>query len=85
MEQLSYGNRLRELRLFSMKRRGLQVEVRAAFQYLKGKGACYKSLWIRYKEYTMRVVRQWLPSEVVGVLSSVVFKARLDGALSNLV
>ena len=35
----------------------------------------------------MRVVRHWnrLPREVVDALSLEVFKARLDGALSNLV
>ena len=36
---------------------------------------------------TVRVVRHWnrLPSEVVNALSVEAFKARLDGALSNLV
>jgi len=34
---------------------------------------------------TMRVVKHWnrLPSEVVGAPSLEIFKARLDGALSN--
>ncbi|KFV89230.1 hypothetical protein N327_12550, partial [Fulmarus glacialis] len=42
---------------------------------------------IRKKFFTMRVVRHWnrLPTEVVGAPSLEVFKARLDGALSNLV
>ncbi|KFW73073.1 hypothetical protein AS28_03573, partial [Pygoscelis adeliae] len=42
---------------------------------------------IRKKFFTMRVVRHWnrLPREVVDVPSLEVFKARLDGALSNLV
>ncbi|KFR09271.1 hypothetical protein Y956_11947, partial [Nipponia nippon] len=42
---------------------------------------------IRKKFFTMRVVRHWnrLPREVVDVPSLQVFKARLDGALSNLV
>ncbi|KFQ02770.1 hypothetical protein N329_03598, partial [Haliaeetus albicilla] len=37
--------------------------------------------------FTVRVVRCWtrLPREVVDVPSLAVFKARLDGALSNLV
>ena len=42
---------------------------------------------IRMKSFTMRVVRQWkrMPRAVVDVSSLEVFKARLDGALSNLV
>ncbi|KFR08230.1 hypothetical protein Y956_09365, partial [Nipponia nippon] len=41
----------------------------------------------RKKFFTVRVVRHWnrLPREVVDVPSLEVFKARLDGALSNLV
>jgi len=39
------------------------------------------------KFFTMRVVRHWnrLPRDVVDALSVEVFKARLDGVLSNLV
>ncbi|KFR15415.1 hypothetical protein N306_05235, partial [Opisthocomus hoazin] len=39
------------------------------------------------KFFTVRVVRQWnrLPREAVTAPSLAVFKARLDGALSNLV
>ncbi|KAK4816809.1 hypothetical protein QYF61_023496 [Mycteria americana] len=42
---------------------------------------------IRKKFFTMRVVRHWsrLPREVVDAPPLAVFKARLDGALSNLV
>ena len=42
---------------------------------------------IRNKFFTGRVVKHWnrLPREVVDALSLEVFKARLDGALSNLV
>ncbi|KFW69767.1 hypothetical protein AS28_02445, partial [Pygoscelis adeliae] len=42
---------------------------------------------IRKKFFTMRVVTCWnrLPREVVNAPSVEVFKARLDGALSNLV
>ncbi|KFM07232.1 hypothetical protein AS27_06966, partial [Aptenodytes forsteri] len=42
---------------------------------------------IRKKFLTMRAVRHWnrLPREVVDAPSLEVFKARLDGALSNLV
>ena len=42
---------------------------------------------IRKKFFPMRVVRPWLrlPREAVAAPSLAVFKARLDGALSNLV
>ncbi|KFQ98213.1 hypothetical protein Y956_04171, partial [Nipponia nippon] len=42
---------------------------------------------IRKKFFTMRVVKHWnrLPREVVGAPSLETFKARLDGALSNLI
>jgi len=44
-------------------------------------------LAIRKKFFTMRVVKHWnrLPREAVDAPSLEVFKARLDGALSNLV
>ena len=42
---------------------------------------------VRGKLFTMRVVRCWnrLPEEVMDAPSLEVFKARLDGALGNLV
>ena len=42
---------------------------------------------VRKKLFTVRVVRYWnrLPREAVAAPSVAVFKARLDGALSNLV
>ncbi|KFW79072.1 hypothetical protein N305_02261, partial [Manacus vitellinus] len=42
---------------------------------------------VRRTFFTVKVVRHWnrLPSEVVDAPSLEVFKARLDGALSNLV
>ena len=42
-------------------------------------------IWKKF--FTMRVVRHWhrLPREAVAAPSLAVFKARLDGALSNLV
>jgi len=42
---------------------------------------------IRKKFFTMRVVKHWprLPREAVAAPSLALFKARLDGALSNLV
>ena len=44
-------------------------------------------LYIRKKFFTVRAVRHWnrLPSVVVDARSLEAFKARLDGALSNLV
>jgi len=44
-------------------------------------------LYMRKKFFTKRVVRHWnrLPREVVAAPSLEVFKARRDGALSNLV
>ncbi|KFW62045.1 hypothetical protein AS28_00098, partial [Pygoscelis adeliae] len=42
---------------------------------------------IRKKLFTLRVVKHWnrLPREVVDAPSLETFKARLDGALSNLI
>ncbi|KFP08858.1 hypothetical protein Z169_03484, partial [Egretta garzetta] len=44
-------------------------------------------LEVRKKFFTMRVVKHWnrLPREVVEAPSLETFKARLDGALSNLI
>ncbi|KFO92310.1 hypothetical protein N320_03663, partial [Buceros rhinoceros silvestris] len=44
-------------------------------------------LILRKKFFTVRAVRHWdrLPTEAVDAPSLEVFKARLDGALSNLV
>ncbi|KFR09517.1 hypothetical protein N306_08014, partial [Opisthocomus hoazin] len=44
-------------------------------------------LGIRKKFFTVRVVRHWnrLPREAASAPSLAMFKARLDGALSNLV
>ena len=48
---------------------------------------CRLRLDIRKKFFTVRVVRHWhrLPREAVAAPSLAVFKARLDGALNNLV
>jgi len=48
---------------------------------------CKFRLAIRKKFFTMRVVKHWsgLPREVVKAPSLESFKARLDGALSNLI
>jgi len=110
-EHLSYEERLREFRMFSLKKRKLQGDLIAAFQYIKEtykkdgethftracsdrtRGNSFElkdsrfRLHIRAKFFTMRVVRHWsrLPREAGGAPSLEVFKARLDGALSNLV
>ena len=57
------------------------------------RGNCFKleeyrfRLDIRKKFFSVRVVRHWnrLPSRVVNAPSLEAFKARLDGALSNLI
>ncbi|GAB0188522.1 hypothetical protein GRJ2_001317500 [Grus japonensis] len=111
LEHLFYEDRLRELGLFSLEKRRLQEDLRAAFQdpkegYKKAgeglvtrvwsdrtRGNVFKlkegrfSLDIGKKFFTMRVVRHWnrLPRELVDAPSLEVFKARLDGALGNLV
>ncbi|PKU47790.1 hypothetical protein llap_1899 [Limosa lapponica baueri] len=107
LEHLCYEGRLRELGLFSLEKRRLWRDLRAAFQYLKGaygidEEGLFSREWshrmrsngfklkegkftldIRMKFFTVRVVR--LPGEAVDAPSLEVFKARLDGALSNLV
>ena len=57
------------------------------------RGNCFKlkegrlRLGLKKKFFTMKVMRRWnmLPKEAVDASSLAVFKARLDGALSNLV
>ena len=64
---------------------------RAGSNRMRGNGFKLKAgrfrLDIRKKFFTVRVVRHWnrFPSVAVGVPSLEVFKARLDGAVSNLV
>jgi len=105
LEQLSCGDCLRELGLFSLEKRRLQRHLIAASLHLKG--ACKKDVeghFIedcsdktringfklekdRFRLAVRKVVRQWhrLPQEAVDAPSLEVLKARLDGALANLV
>jgi len=109
LEHLCCEERLRELGLFSLEKRRLRGDLKAAFQHLKvaykkaGEGL-FTRAWsdrtggnslklregrfrvdIRKKFLTVRVVRPWhrLPRDAVAATSLAVFKARLDGALSN--
>ena len=70
---------------------GEGVFTRACSDRTRGNGFTLKEgrfrLDVRKKFFTVRVVRHWnrLPTGVVDAPSLEVFKARLDGALSNLV
>jgi len=65
--------------------------MRACSERMRGNGSKLEEdrfrLDIRNKLLTARVVRHWnrLPSRVVNVSSLETFKARLDGALNNMV
>ena len=73
------------------KKAGEGLFTRACSNRTRGNGFELKEgrfrLDVRKKFFTVRVVRQWnrLPREAVAAPSLEVFKARLDGALSNLV
>ena len=69
---------------------GEGLSTRACSETTRGNGFTLKEgrfeLVTRKKLFTVRVVRHWnrLPREVVDAPSLEVFKARLEGALSNL-
>ncbi|KGL88877.1 hypothetical protein N301_16223, partial [Charadrius vociferus] len=73
------------------KKAGEELFARACSHTTKGNGFTLEEgrlrIYIRKKIFTLRVVRHWnkLPREAVEASSLEVFKARLDGALSNLV
>jgi len=73
------------------KEAGEVLFTRAGSDRTRGNGFSLKEgrvrLGIRKKFFTLRVVRPWhrLPRAAVAAPSLAVFKARLDGALSNLV
>jgi len=72
------------------KKAGEGLFTRACSDKTRGNGFKLKGgrfrLDIRKKFFTLRVVRPWhrVPREAVAAPSLAVFKARLDGALSNL-
>jgi len=100
LEHLCYEERLRELGLFSLEKRRLRGHLVVAFWYLKGtykkarEGLFTKACSDRTRVNGFKLKDGWfgldmhwstLPREVVAAPSLAVFKAGLDGALSNLV
>jgi len=94
LEHLSYEERLRELGLFSLKKRRLWGDLTAAFQYLKGaykraeEGLFTRACSDRTRDSGFKLkggsCRLDL-REDVDAPSLEIFKARPNGALSNLV
>jgi len=76
---------------WAYKRAGEGLLARVCSDRTRGNGFKLKEgrlrLHVSKKFFTMRVMRHWnrLPREAVAAPSLEVFKARLDGALSNLV
>ena len=69
---------------------GMGLFIKARSDRMRGNGFKLEEsrfrLDIRKKFFTVRVMRQWnrLPSKAVDIPSLEAFKARLDGAVSNL-
>jgi len=98
LEHLSYEDRLRELGFFSLEdlkgayRKGRENNCsKACCDRIRSNGFKLREskfrLDVRKKVFTVRVVKHWngFPREIVETLSLETFKARLDGALSNMV
>jgi len=82
-EQIQFGIRIK---IFTTNTRTVAKKMWTRGNDFKLKEGRFR-LDIRKKFFTMRVVRHWhrLPREAVAAPSLAVFKATLDGALSNLV
>ena len=94
------GKAMRELGLFSLEKRRLQVDLGAACQYLQGaqkkdgdrlssRACCDRTRGDSFKlkegRFSLDIRKKLLSKEVVDAPSLEISQARLDGALSNLI